>query len=224
MFNQKRHIVLNRIAPVLVICIAGSLAGCATVKYNTLEKFGIHKRDILVDNVADARDAQQEAQQQFKDALERFGSVVNIEETGLKKAYDRLSDEYEDSKDAADEVSEQIDDVEAVATALFREWEAEIDQYTNADLKRNSQNQYRTTQARYKEMLLTMQDAERSMAPVLATFKDNVLFLKHNLNAQAVGSLQNTFSNLQNDIDNLIRQMNLSIERSNQFIAEMRPA
>ncbi len=200
------------------------LSSCSTVKYKSLEKIGIHKRDILVGNVEDARDAQKDAQEQFKDALEQFGSVVEIEETGLKKAYDRLSDEYDDSKDAAEEVSEEIDDVERVANDLFAEWASEIKEYSDPNLRNNSQNQLRDTQARYKEMLATMQAAERSMEPVLKTFRDNVLFLKHNLNAQAVGSLKNTFQNLEGDIENLIEQMNRSIERSNQFIAEMQPS
>jgi len=200
------------------------LSACNTVKYNTLEKIGIHKRDLLVSNVEDARDAQKEAQTQFKDALERFGSVVQIEETGLKKAYDRLSDEYEDSQDAAEDVSDEIDDVEDVANALFKEWNEEIKLYSDPNLRSNSQQQLRDTQSRYGEMLSTMKAAERSMEPVLKTFRDNVLFLKHNLNAQAVGSLRQTFQSLEGDIDRLVQQMNQSIERSNQFIAEMRPS
>ena len=200
----------------------GLLSACSTVKYKSLEKIGIHKRDLLVGNVEDARDAQKEAQEQFKDALERFGSVVEIEETGLKKAYDRLSDEYDDSKDAAEQVSDEIDDVEQVAEDLFIEWEREIGEYTDPNLRNNSKQQLSDTKSRYNEMLKSMQSAEQSMDPVLKTFRDNVLFLKHNLNAQAVGSLKNTFENLEGDIDNLIEQMNRSIDRSNQFIAEMK--
>jgi len=197
------------------------LSSCSTVKYNTLEKIGIHKRDILVSNVKDARDAQKDAQEQFKDALERFGSVVEIEETGLKKAYNRLSDEYDDSKDAAEEVSDEIDDVQEVAEDLFKEWSSEIEEYTDANLKRSSQDQLRNTQSRYNEMLGSMEAAERSMKPVLDTFYNNVLFLKHNLNAQAVGSLKGTFTSLEGDIDRLIAQMNTSIQRSDEFIADM---
>lgn len=214
---------MNRLSIVIFSASLMLLSSCSTVKYNTLEKIGIHKRDLLVSNVKDARDAQKDAQEQFKDALERFGSVVEIEETGLKKAYDRLSDEYDDSKDAAEEVSDEIDDVQEVAEDLFKEWESEIEEYTDANLKRNSQNQLRSTQSRYKEMLATMEAAERSMEPVLKTFRNNVLFLKHNLNAQAVGSLKGTFNSLEGDIGRLIEQMNTSIERSNEFIAEMQP-
>lgn len=198
------------------------LSGCTTIKYNTLEKVGIHKRDILVDSVEDTRDAQKDAQEQFKDALERFGTVMTIEETELKKAYDRLSDEYEDSVEAAEDVSDEIEDVEQVAGDLFEEWEEENKTYADAVLRRNSQNQLRDTKARYTEMLKTMKDAEASMKPVLATMRDNVLYLKHNLNAQAIGSLQTTFSELEGDIDILIERMNQSIARSNEFINQMR--
>lgn len=209
----------------LLVTISVTLtAGCSTVKYNTLEKFGIHKRDLLVDNVEETRDAQKEAQKQFKSALEQFGSVVSIEETGLKKAYEALDEEYEDSLDAAEEVSDQIRDVENVAEDLFAEWNNEIQEYSDANLRRSSETQLKETRAKYTEMHDSMLAAEKSMQPVLATFKDNVLFLKHNLNAQAVGSLKSTFGDLQGDIDALISQMNRSIERSNQFIAEMQPS
>ena len=146
-----------------------SVAGCTTVKYNTLEKIGIHKRDLLVGNVEDTRDAQKDAQKEFKDALERFGSVVSVEETKLKKAYERLSDEYDDAKDAADEVSEQIEETEDVARDLFREWREEIKTYSDAVLKRDSENKLRDTEARYEEMHKSMKQAEASMQPVLSS-------------------------------------------------------
>lgn len=205
----------------LLLATAAMAVGCSTVKYNTLEKVGIHKRDILVSNVKDTRDAQEDAQEQFQDALERFGNIVTIENTDLKKAYNQLNDEYEDSRDAAEEVSDQIEDVEEVAEDLFEEWAEENKAYTDAVLRRNSQAKLRDTQARYIEMLKSMKDSEASMQPVLASLYDNVLYLKHNLNAQAVGSLRTTFNELEGDIDILIERMNQSIARSNDFIAQM---
>lgn len=213
---------MNSITRVAVVAAVVVLSGCTTIKYNTLEKVGIHKRDLLVGNVEDTRDAQQEAQEQFQDALERFGTVMTIKETKLKKAYDQLKDEYEDSEDAAEEVSEQIEEVEAVAGDLFKEWKAENKTYTDAVLRRDSESKLLDTQARYGEMLKTMKDAEASMKPVLATMRDNVLYLKHNLNAQAIGSLQTTFAELEGDIGILIERMNQSIARSDEFIRQMK--
>lgn len=208
----------------LIILLLATLAvvtGCSTIKYNALEKVGIHKRDLLVGNVKDARDAQKDAQEEFRDALERFGSVVNIEETGLKKAYERLQKEYDDSVEAAEEVSEQIGEVEEVAEDLFDEWADEIKQYTDPALKADSADRRKNTMTRYREMLASMKEAEGSMQPVLNTLRDNTLYLKHNLNAQAIGSLQTTFKTLESDVDKLIERMNRSIERSDAFIAQM---
>jgi hypothetical protein len=197
------------------------IVGCSTAYYGAMEQVGVHKRDILVDRVERARDAQSEAQEQFSSALERFGSVVHIENTDLKKAYEELKDAYDGSEKAAARVSDRIDKVESVADALFQEWEGELALYKSAKLRRSSQRKLKQTQSRYREMLSSMRRAEESMEPVLRAYYDNVLFLKHNLNAQAIGSLRSEFSSLQGEIDELIREMNEAIRTSNRFISEI---
>lgn len=220
--------MVNQRVAVQVICgMAAALSlfffsGCSSTYYSAMEKVGVHKRDIMVDRVEEARDSQTEAQEQFKSALEQFDSVVKLKETNLKKAYDSLNREYELSSEAAELVSARIEKVESVAEDLFDEWESELDQYQSRELQRSSREQLRKTQSRYKEMLASMLQAEASMEPVLKIFRDNVLFLKHNLNAQAIGSLQGEFANLKGEIDVLIRRMNEAIESSNKFIADIK--
>lgn len=213
-------------ARTLSIFAALALAGCASTYYDAMEQVGYHKRDILVDRVESARDAQAEAQQQFKSALEQFASVVELEleNTDLKLAYERLDREYEASEAAADEVSARIDKVESVADALFEEWEEELELYQNRSLQAASRRKLGDTRRRYADMLKTMRRAEQTMQPVLAGFRDNVLFLKHNLNAQAIGALRGEFTRLEADIGRLIERMNQSIEESNRFVRSLRNA
>ena len=206
----------------IAVLLLPFLGGCSKAYYGAMEKVGIHKRDILIDRVEDARDAQSEAQEQFKSALEQFGAVVHIGNSNLKIAYEKLNTEYEDSESAAAKVSERIDKVESVADALFDEWEDELKLYKSADLRRSSQRKLQETKTRYNEMLASMHRAEKSMEPVLRSFRDNVLFLKHNLNAQAIGSLRSEFSTLKGEIDGLIKKMNVAIETSNQFISDIK--
>ena len=214
--KDKQYVTIFTLAFLMLF-----FSGCSKTYYSAMEKVGKHKRDIMVDRVEDARDSQAEAQEQFKSALEQFDSVVKLKETNLKKAYDRLNSEYEDSEEAAQEVSARIEKVESVAGDLFDEWEQELTEYQNNELRRSSKAKLKTTQKRYKEMLTTMHRAEASMEPVLKIFKDNVLFLKHNLNAQAIGSLQSEFANLKGEIEVLIREMNAAIKSSNTFIADI---
>ena len=186
-----------------------------------MEKVGIHKRDILVDRVENARDAQADAQKQFEDALEQFGSVITIENTDLKDAYEKLNTEYKESNEAAKEVSRRIEKVESVADDLFAEWENELGLYKNKALQDASARKLIDTQKRYHKMLASMHRVEKSMDPVLQTFRDNVLFLKHNLNAQAIGSLRSEFSGLKGKIEILVKNMNDAITNSNQFIEDL---
>lgn len=209
----------------LRVVVAGlvlTLSGCSGAYYSAMEKVGIHKRDIMVDRVEEARDAQQDAQEQFKSALEQFNSVVRLEESDLKRAYDKLNGEFEASVEVADEVRSHIDKVEDVAEDLFVEWQEELEMYQSRELRNSSREKLLKTKSRYREMLSSMRQAEKSMDPVLRIFQDNVLYLKHNLNAQAIGSLQGEFASLKGEIDRLVRKMNQSIEESNRFIEHLK--
>jgi len=209
-------------ALLVAVLLVPFLGACSKAYYGAMEKVGIHKRDILIDRVEDARDAQSEAQKQFKSALEQFSAVVHIGNSNLKKAYEKLNAEYEDSDKVAKKVSERIDKVESVADALFDEWKDELKLYKNAAFRKSSKQKLQDTKTRYREMLASMHRAEKSMEPVLRTFRDNVLFLKHNLNAQAIGSLRSEFSTLKGEIDGLIKNMSEAIKTSNKFIADIK--
>ena len=92
---------------------------------------------------------------------------------------------------------------------------------TNQDLRARSEKLYDETRDKYEQLLRAMKTAEGKMAPVLAAFKDQELFLKHNLNAQAVASLSGTTQQIQTDVANLVREMEQSIAEANRFIEQM---
>ena len=217
-----KHTYARLGAPAALILFA-LLAGCQSAYYGTWEKLGYHKRDILVERVEKAREDQEEAKQQFRDALEAFESVVNFEGGDLRQTYDRLSIELEDSERRAAAVTDRVNSVDKVARDLFEEWERELDQYDSADLRRRSEDQLYETQQRYDQLYDAMRRAESKMEPVLVAFRDQVLFLKHNLNAQAVASLQGEVISLQAEIDDLIAEMEAAIAEADAFIAAMSP-
>ncbi|WP_427978587.1 DUF2959 family protein [Agarivorans sp.] len=198
-----------------------SLAGCESTYYSAMEKVGYHKREILVDRIEDTQQSQQEAQQQFSSALEHLKSLTNFDGGDLEAVYDETNEQYLDAKAAAEQVSERIEEVDSVAQALFAEWREELDQYQSASLKAESRQQLDTTRQRYSNMLAAMRQAESQMQPVLSRLNDNQLYLKHNLNARAIGAVGKEFSRLEQDVAELIRQMSRAIAESDKFIASM---
>ncbi|MCA9471066.1 MAG: DUF2959 domain-containing protein [Nitrospirales bacterium] len=198
-----------------------TIMGCQTVYYEAMEKIGYHKRDILVSDVEKARDAQSEAKEQFKSALERFSSVLNFKGGDLQEKYDKLSAEYEQSEAKAQAVHNRVASVEDVSEALFAEWEAELQEYSNANLRRTSQQKLDQTRKQYAQLIKAMKRAEKKMDPVMASFKDQVLFLKHNLNAKAIASLKDELVAVESDITSLIKDMEASIKEADSFITTM---
>lgn len=206
----------------LVLGLAVIGAGCSSAYYGAMEKMGFAKRDLLVSRVDDTRKAQTEAKEQFASALEHFLAVTKVDGGELQRKYDELNREYGKSETAAKEVHNRIAAVEDVAEALFREWKQELSQYSNASLRGESQRQLDTTRRRYEDLIKLMRRAADRMDPVLATFKDQVLFLKHNLNARAIASLDTTSRTLEADISRLIADMETSIRESEAFIKSLK--
>jgi hypothetical protein len=205
----------------LIILSLSLLSACQSAYYAAWEKVGVHKREILVDRVENTKEAQQATQQEFQSALERLTTLINFDGGELQSVYQQLNDDYLSSEAAAQDVRTNIDKVEDVAEALFSEWQDELNQYSSAKLKRQSEQKLRQTQRQFDKLLRSMRASEAKMQPVLDSLKDNVLYLKHNLNAQAIAAIKGEFSGLKRDIQSLISDMNRSIEDSNAFIASM---
>jgi len=199
-----------------------ALAACQSAYYSAMESVGFEKRDILVGRVENARDAQEEAQEQFASALEQFSVLIDFDGGELQAVYEDLNDEYEASESAATQVSDRIDAIENVADDLSEEWREELTQYSSASLRRDSERKLKDTERRYQQLITSMKRAEKRMAPVLDALRDNVLYLKHNLNASAIGALQGELSTIEADVSRLIAEMNTAIAESDAFIDSLR--
>lgn len=208
----------------LPIALTLLLAGCSGTYYQAMEKIGFPKREILVDRVEKAQDAQTKAKEQFSSALEHFLAVTKADGGDLQRKYDEMSHEFTRSESRAKDVRDRIAAVEDVAQALFHEWKQELGQYSDATLRRDSERQLDETRRRYDALMSLMLRAAGRMDPVLATFRDQVLYLKHNLNARALASLDHTHHDLEADISRLISDMETSIREAQNFIKELKPA
>jgi DNA repair exonuclease SbcCD ATPase subunit len=202
---------------ILVLSFAMT-GGCRSTYYAAYEKFGVYKRDLLKKNVVAARDEQKEASQQFKDALTQLKTLYGFTGGDLEKAYNSLQGEYDDCAAKADDVHKRIRQVETVASDLFAEWEKEIREISTPSLAESSRRKLEATRERYRGLHEALKDAEQSMTPVLTQLHDQVLYLKHNLNAQAIASLKGEATNIQADITKLVAQMNAAIAKADEFV------
>ncbi|ANB19735.1 DUF2959 family protein [Dokdonella koreensis] len=207
---------------VALIALFALLAACQSAYYGTLEKFGIAKRDVLVDRIAAARASQGEAEQAYVDALEQFRSVVAFDGGNLEATYQKLKGELDVAQARAATMSERIGAVESVADALFREWTKELTQYQDAGLRARSKGQLDRTRARYETVRQAMRRAEASFKPALAALNDQVLYLKHNLNAVAIGAIKDELPRIQADADRLRGDIRKATQEADRFLREFK--
>jgi hypothetical protein len=211
---------MKRSPGILLVLLATVLTftACRSTYYAAYEKFGVHKRDLLKKRVVAARDEQQEASQEFKDALTRLKEITKFDGRELEAQYRKLQADFDSCSERAAAVRGRIRDVETVAGDLFTEWENEIGQIGTESLRATSRRQLRDTRARYEEMVTALKKAEASMEPVLLKLKDYVLALKHSLNAAAIASLRGESAGIQKEIAKLISDMNTSILQADEFL------
>jgi hypothetical protein len=196
------------------------LPGCSTGSTVDMVKheMGYERRDILVSDVKTARDAEDNAKDQFKTALQQFQAVTHFNGGDLEAEYNKLSAQYDACKSRAAKVSSQISRTQTASEKLFAEWQSELEQYSDQNLRAKSEQKLIETKSKFQTVLASMKAAESRMAPVLAHFNDQVLFIKHNLNAEAIASLKDTSAQIDSDVAGLIKDMEASIAEADKFI------
>lgn len=187
-------------------------------KYSAYEMVGVEKRDLFKSEVSQVKQEQEETGEAFKDALERLQEIYAFDGGDLEKEHDKLHSSYEEAKVRSQEVNKRITQLNTVANDLFVEWEAEISEISSGDLKRKSREKLVSTKSKYRTLHKELLNSEKKIHPVLAKLKDQDLYLKHNLNAKALGGLKTESAGIENEIKSLISEMNASSKKAQEFI------
>ncbi len=218
---MSRYAAFVCIAVTMLLTVAGCQSAVRKTMYSAYESVGIEKRDILKSRVDDARDEQKDAAESFEDALTAFKKMYAFDGGKLEKQYSKIKDAYEDADKDAKDVRASIAKMDVVAKDLFKEWSEEASKIETSDLKKRSLDLKAQTETKYAKLHAALKKSESRMDPVLKKLSDQVLFLKHNLNAKAIASLQTESGTIQKDIERLVEEMKKSIQEAEKFIAEL---
>jgi len=194
---------------------------CTQLYYKAQEKIGNEKRDILVDRIKKGREEQQEAKEQFKTTLEAFQAATGFKGGKTEEVYKKLKKEYDAAADRSHKVTSRIASIEQVSGDMFSEWEKEIGNMGKADLKRKSGTLMKATRTRYADLIRKMKAVDAKAKPVLKAFEDQVLFIKHNLNAEAITSLKTTMGKMDVEVNALMKDIEASTREADEFIASL---
>lgn len=209
---------------ILTLGLLFAMTGCTQLYYASMEKIGKEKREILVQRIIESKKDQEAAGKQIKTTMEAFQELTGFSGGDLEKTYKKLAGELEQSEDRAGKLRARIEGIEKVAADLFLEWETEIGKMRDPALKSKSRVILRDTAKRYQVLNRKLRATRKRMEPVLQVFRDQVVFLKHNLNAKAIVSLKKTSVEIDADVAELVKEIEASIQEADAFIATMEKA
>ena len=212
---------MRRTVCIPLIAMTLLLAGCTTAYYKTMQTLGKEKRDILVQRIKDAKKDQDQTKQQLQTTMESFQALTGFQGGSLEKSYKRLNSDYESANSQAGKLHDKIQSIDQVSNDLFKEWQGEIAAMGNAKLKAQDTVMLRNAKTRQATYMRAMRRTEDQIAPVLKAFRDQVLFLKHNLNSRAIGSLKGTTAGLQGDVAGLIQSIDASSQEADKLISSL---
>jgi len=215
----------------LLVCLGAVFAGYQLLSPNgvganwgvpSYDTFYKEPRDVLVNRVEAARDVQVDTAEEFKTALEKFKEVTSFQGGDLEKTFNKLNSAFKESESAAEKVSNRVDRVVSAANNLLSEWRDELEQYHDPAIRARANEQFDATRLHAEKMIAAMRKAEQKTEPVLAAFRDQVLFVKHNLNMQAISSLSQENQIIEDDVAALIKEMEVSIAEAESFIRSLK--
>ena len=198
------------------------LGGCSTVYYSMWEKLGKEKRDLLISELSDTREAQGELKESLESTAQRIQKQYPFDAGQTGKAYDMLSDDYNAVKKRYEALEKQSSDVNTIARDLFKEWEREAKGMQDASLRNQSLQHLRSSKASFTKLSEEMERSIKRVEPLLKKLDDHRLFRKHLLNAKATRSLEKSLKSLEPEIESLKKDVEKSIQSVNEFESTLR--
>lgn len=225
---------MTRLLPSLLLLVisismslvfTGCFGGCELFRdqyYDLWEKLGKEKRDLLRGQIQKAHEDQAEAAEEFEDVLTKIKELYGFDGGNLEKMYNKIKGDYDRCEARVKAVDQRITKITEIAEDLFAEWETELKQLTNPEFKTKSREALAKTRDRFEQLRAAMLKADNSMKPALKNLSNYVVFLKHNLNAQAIGSLQTEVDSIEREITAIKDDINASIKEAEEFLKDFK--
>jgi hypothetical protein len=198
------------------------LSGCQSVHRAASERFSLARQDSLVREIDRASRLHQATADQLGVALETYQYVLDPEEFSLRERYELLSREYVRAERLAADTRERIEDMEHAARAHFVDWENRLYEYTDPVIRNASRQQLDASRQEYERVVTHVRRTETRTNRVIQAFGDQVRFLRHNLNQQAIGALRNPATELQLEVTDLMEEMQKAGEALQILAASLR--
>jgi hypothetical protein len=203
------------------VAVLAVLALAATAGAQSDE--GVKQVERLVKASGNTVKAVADTKLQLVKTLDIYNALMADDAKDRKKLYNSLQKEMENTEKRRATIGEVAATMSAEADTLFKQWTDSAAAIENADLRKKSEERLAATKASYAEIGTVGQKASDLYGPFMKDLQDQVTFLGHDLNAEAVASLKPEAAKINEAASKLIQSIDDTITTANTNIGALRP-
>jgi hypothetical protein len=182
---------MNRISVAFVLALVGSLCGCATTGYRHASETSsaIGQTRLLTVKI----------QQNIDAAVTNLQSLTSQEAMDLRSSYERLSTAVNTLDAQVADLTDQAQVIKARGNAYVKDWEQELGSYQSSAIRLRSAERLNQVTEDFRKISQQFEATGQSLRLLLANLKDVRLYLKTDLTAAGVASIQEQLGGVTNE-------------------------
>jgi len=203
--------------------VLGGLAALSHALAAQAQDEGVKRVEQLVKSAGSTVQAIGDAKLQFIKTIDVYNSILAEDAKDRKKLYKKLQSEMAATQEKRAEVGRRADHMRLEAGIVFKSWADSTVGIESPDLRKRSEERLEKTKDRCAEIQSAGQSAVDVYAPVMKALQDQVTYLGHDLNAEAVASLKPDAEKVNAQAQELTKRLDEAIAVANQNINALRP-
>jgi len=184
---------------------------------------GVKQIERLVKASGNTVKAIAETKQQLAKTMDVYNALMAEDAKDRKKLYADLKKQMGNTEKRRSQIAEQATSMKSEAEALFRQWAESAAAIENAELRARSEERLEATKTSYAEIDTVGRKAADLYHAFMKDLQDQITFLGHDLNPEAVASLGPEAEELNEKADTLMRRIDDTIRTANERIGALRP-
>jgi ElaB/YqjD/DUF883 family membrane-anchored ribosome-binding protein len=184
---------------------------------------GVKQIETLVKASGNTVKAIAETKQQLQKTMDVYNSLMADGAQDLPKLYKDLQKQMEDTQKRREKIKQEAATMSTEAEALFTSWSASAAAIENPDLRKKSEDRLAKTKASYEQIGKAGDKASDLYDPFMKALQDQVTYLGHDLNADALASLKPEAQKINQEADKLMKSIDDTITTANTNIGALNP-
>ena len=184
---------------------------------------GVKQVQQLVKKAGSTAEAITQAKLQFQKTMDVYNAVLADDAKDRKALYKKLQGEMETTEKRRADVLRADDEMKTDADIVFKSWADSTGAIASPDLKKRSEERLAKTKERCAQIQAAGHRVGEAYLPFMSTLKDQVTYLGHDLNAEAVASLKKDAAKVNAQAQEVTKRVDEAVATINASIGALRP-